>query len=830
MLSTRPLPDQATNPRRRRTTIALLLDSLVSEYAVSVRRSVERAAAAQDISVLTIMGHPLGDPIASYVTQNQIYELVCADCVDGIIISSATMGHYAGPEGLAEFCRGFAPLPVCSVGVALDGITSVIIDNEGGMRAGVEHLIDAHGARRVAFIGGPEASVESNLRLSGYRKALESRGLTFDPRLVKHGNFTPPAGAAKMQELLEASIPFDALVTANDDTAFGALNVLQEAGLHVPRDIQVSGFDDIHSAHFARPSLSTLRQPMWWLGERAVANILGLLRNEPVAALSAGRVEFVRRDSCGCGFQASLPQRQDADRPHEIESAAEHRRRLCARMEAAVSIPNDALGDWASRLLDALDEELAGQEGRFSTAFEDVLDHAQQEGASLDEFQRVVSVMRADLREVSTGAEDGNVERIWHNARVLVGAASIRALGRQKLEQQTATSRLGWVGERLSTTLSLSLLKEEIVSGLPQLEIERGVISLYTGSRSGMLRVLAARTESGEFPLTNQQYPDKRLAPEFLFDTETCRHFVIVPLTYDTEVLGVAALAGEAKPSIYEALRQQIGSAVKGAMLHREVVAQVTLRAQLEAERVEKESRIAAEIQTSMKPAITEVHGLQIATLMAPAAEAGGDYYDVLPTANGAWIGIGDVTGHGLASGLIMLMIQSMIASLARVEPAPSPSQIVAAVGDALWDNVRLRLKRDDHATLTVFRYHGGGRFTFAGAHEDLIVWRSRSGRCETISTPGFWVGAVPSVRRMTYDSELKLERGDVLVLYSDGVTEALSAHHEHFSLERLVRYVEDSAREPVDRLRDNLHEAVRAWSASLADDVTLVIVRYQGD
>jgi len=193
-------------------------------------------------------------------------------------------------------------------------------------------------------------------------------------------------------------------------------------------------------------------------------------------------------------------------------------------------------------------------------------------------------------------------------------------------------------------------------------------------------------------------------------------------------------------------------------------------------------------------------------------------------------LAIGDVTGHGLAAGLVMLMLQGMIAALARVEPELQPSQVVSVVGDALWDNVRERLKRDDHATLTLFRYHGAGQFRFAGAHEEIIVWRARTKHCETLSTPGFWVGALPSVRRMTVDSELQLERGDLMVLYTDGVTEPRNAHREQFSLERLVSLVEHVAHEPVATICARIHEAVQSWSASLDDDVTLLVVRYLGD
>lgn len=816
----------------RRRTIALLFDNLVSEYAVHLRRSVQRAASLRDVSVLAVPGQTLGSPDAAAVTQNQIYELINKDCVDGVIVVSSTMGHHCGNAGLTALCRGYAPLPVCSIGVELPGVPSLVIDNEGGMQLGVEHLIDVHKCRRVAFVAGPENSTESNQRLAGYRRALENRGLALEPQLVVHGAFTVPTGAEKMRELLEGGAAFDAVVCANDNMALGALDVLGEAGLQMPRDVMVCGFDDINSAHFARPSLSTLRQPLWWMGQRAVDTILKQLAGDSVPLVAKGPVEFVRRESCGCGYQVASTVNPTGDKRQSLRDVIRERNdNLTEAMRDAVAVPNDALGDWPSELLGALDKELSGEEGRFTTAFEVLLERAQLEGASLDEFQRVVSVLRAEFRsvEVANRHETRLIERLWHSARVLVGAASIRLLGRQQIEQQQATTWLGWVGERLATTLSLPLLKEELVKGLPHLEIQRGALALYTGRRSGELKPLMARVEGGEIAVETAPYRETLLAPQAIFETERSEHFVALPITFESEMLGVAVLADGAQPGVYESLRQQIGSAVKGAMLHREMVAQVTLRERLEAERVAEEARLAAQIQTSMVPAGIEVPDLEVSALMEPAAEAGGDYYDVIPTAQGAWIGIGDVTGHGLASGLIMVMIQSMIAGLCRLNPAPSPSQVVSALGEAVWDNVRQRLKRDDHATLTVFRYQRGGHFTFAGAHEDIVVYRAATGRCETIQTPGFWVGAMPSIRRLTQDSELSLAPGDVMVLYTDGVTEARNAHQEQFSLERLVKCVEACGSKSPIAIRDAINEAVTAWRTSVDDDMTLLVIKYAG-
>jgi len=793
---------------------------------------VERAALSRNVDLLVVMGQCVGARLASEGAQNRIYELLSPECVDGVIVS-ATLGHYCGPEGLLALCRSYAPLPVCSIGIALEGVPSFVVDNEGGMERGTAHLIETHKCSRIAFFAGPRSSAESNQRLAGFRAAHAKSGLAVNDQLIVYGNFMRSAGIEGMRKLLARGEAFDAVVAANDNTALGCLEALDEAGILVPRDVMVCGFDDINFAHFARPTLSTLRQPMWWMGERAIDSILKQLAGEEVPLLSAGAVEFVRRESCGCGYQVALTLHpSNEELPSLRDVVRKYKGAIGKAIASAVSVPNDALGNWPGLLLDSLDEELQGVEGRFTAAFEELLHRAQAQGASLDEFQRVVSVLRTEFRrvQVQNTEEAHRVERIWHSARVLVGAASIRLLGHQKLVEQQASTSLARVGERLAATLSLPLLKEALVDDLPRLDVPRASVSLYTGPRSRTLKSLVLLADGREIDPPEAPFSEHQLAPPLAFESSTADSTIVLPITFEAEVLGVAVLGSGALATSYESLRQQIGSAVKGAMLHHEMVRQVAIRERLEHERFGEEARVAAAIQTSMNPVVTEVAGLELAAAMLPTAETGGDYYDVIPMSSGAWLAIGDVTGHGLAAGLVMLMLQSMIAGLARVEPEPPPSEVVSVVGDALWDNVRGRLKRDDHATLTVFRYHGNGCFRFAGAHEDIVVWRKATGRCETITTPGFWVGALPSVRRMTTDSTLKLERGDVMVLYTDGVTEPRNAHKEQFSLERLVTLVEHHGHERPAALCERILEAVRSWSASLDDDVTLLVVRYVGE
>jgi len=219
-----------------------------------------------------------------------------------------------------------------------------------------------------------------------------------------------------------------------------------------------------------------------------------------------------------------------------------------------------------------------------------------------------------------------------------------------------------------------------------------------------------------------------------------------------------------------------------------------------------------------------------VSAAMIPATEVGGDYFDILPFERGCWLGIGDVAGHGLHAGLVMLMIQSIVSAITRDRPDASPAQVWTALNAVLCDNVRVRLERDEHATLTLIRYDDSGRMVYAGAHEDIIIYRARQRRCELLQTHGVWAGVASDLDAGTItDQECRLEPGDTVLLHTDGITEAANATREMFGIDRLCRALERGADGDVDAIRDSLMAEVRGFMAAQAqaDDLTLVVLRY---
>jgi sigma-B regulation protein RsbU (phosphoserine phosphatase) len=267
-----------------------------------------------------------------------------------------------------------------------------------------------------------------------------------------------------------------------------------------------------------------------------------------------------------------------------------------------------------------------------------------------------------------------------------------------------------------------------------------------------------------------------------------------------------------------------------GDALNRMVEELATSRSSLaQKQRLENELEIATRIQTSILPRGIEIPGLEIAAAMKPADEVGGDYYDVQPALDGCWIGIGDVAGHGLTAGLVMMMTQSAIAALVRTRPSASPGELVSTLNRVIFENVRKRLAQREHMTLSLLRYRRDGSVSFAGAHEDIVVCRT-DGKSELVETPGTWIGAVEDVSAFSNDYELKLNDGDLMVLHTDGLTQAIDASGTLFGVERLCAEVERLRERPPQEICDHLMAEVLRWSPVLQDDVTVMVLRYRAE
>src|SRR6185295_2609819 len=242
-------------------------------------------------------------------------------------------------------------------------------------------------------------------------------------------------------------------------------------------------------------------------------------------------------------------------------------------------------------------------------------------------------------------------------------------------------------------------------------------------------------------------------------------------------------------------------------------------------EALASELALAARMQQSLLPRAPHVAGLEIAGEMSAVAQVGGDYYDVLSTRDGAWIAIGDVSGHGFNTGIVTLLAQSAIASVTRARPDAEPGEVLQIVNDVLHDLVRVRLGLHDHMALTLLRYRDDGMVKFAGAHQEIIV-RAVDGTPRTIETTGPWLAVLPDISKHLVEGHFKLAMGETMVLFTDGVVEARVDASDMFGLERLLQIVTELPRDATaqavrDAVFDLVHACEHGVALTLEDDAT---------
>lgn len=255
------------------------------------------------------------------------------------------------------------------------------------------------------------------------------------------------------------------------------------------------------------------------------------------------------------------------------------------------------------------------------------------------------------------------------------------------------------------------------------------------------------------------------------------------------------------------------------------------LNQRLEAEnlRMSAELEVTRKLQQMILPKPEELAAiatLDIAGFMQPADEVGGDYYDVLQCEDVITIGIGDVTGHGLESGILMVMTQSIVRTLSEIREI-NPIKFLDTINQTLYKNIQ-RMNSDRSLTLAILNYIDH-QLSISGQHEEVLVVRA-DGTIERINTKdlGFPIGLDDEIAEFINPISIKLESGDGIVLYTDGITEAENLLGKQYGLERLCGIVGQSWQATADVIKQQVIADVHQHigKQKIFDDITLLVLK----
>lgn len=260
-------PARALRQQRVRVWAVIIAD-VENPFFTSVVRGIEDVAYAHGYRLVLCNSDEDLDKEADYL------DIAIRERMAGVVLAAASTSESAVARLLD------AGIPVVAIDRKVDrtDVNAVMVDNRGGAQQATEHLLQS-GWGRVGCIVGPTRISTSNERLEGYRRALAERGVQFDRSLVRRANFRVDGGFKAATALLRQPDPPNALFVANNLMTLGALHAIQDAGLQVPRDLGIVGFDDSPVAALLRPRLSVVSQPTYAIGQSAAQLLVAALRD-----------------------------------------------------------------------------------------------------------------------------------------------------------------------------------------------------------------------------------------------------------------------------------------------------------------------------------------------------------------------------------------------------------------------------------------------------------------------------------------------------------------------------------------------------------------------
>jgi phosphoserine phosphatase RsbU/P len=509
---------QGTKRELRGPRVALLSCYASDEYEWTILQAARAVVEGAGGTVIAFVGGALSDPHPAERGRGFLLDLLDRSNADAVLSISNIVGQFVGARAMGAWLAAKG-LPACSVGVA-DGVPSVGIDDADGVTQLMRHLIEHHGYRRIAFIRGTMTNPEAEARYTAYVRALNEQKIAYNPELVLPGEFSRESGVSAMVELFDArQVPvgeIDAIVTANDYTAFGVIDELSRRRIEVPDTVAVVGFDDMAAARLHAPTLTTVRQPLERLGAEAARLLLGVLAGHPAPASTSLATELVLRRSCGC-IPTDLPPPLEPNDDEETQVADQS----------------------SEEMLHALAAEIRGSKGEFARALDPLLRRlAAGSARELEHNRRVADELAIRLR---LAREDLIHDHLHRLARML----QARMFGPQAL---------------LSTTLA---------EYLPELGPEACVVSEFATPGGPAELKLAFGFDAQNLQPQMQRYPATDIVPPGFEQLREHSVFVL-PLRYGEQALGVAVLpASDRDGAFYDTLADVFGSVLKALEVRR---------------------------------------------------------------------------------------------------------------------------------------------------------------------------------------------------------------------------------------------------------------------
>ena len=479
-----------TQPSSKRKTIGVFASQVGRAWGAEFIAGINDAAEQNNVNLVHFIGGKLVPIPTSEKNKSSygLYDLAKPDQLDGLLVT-ADVAYGTNPADLKTFFDFYGDIPIVTQSVEIDRASMFIPNNAEGMRSAVRHLIEEHGYKRIAFIRGIHGQIDAEQRFQAYQDELKAHNQRFDEDLVVDGDYSPESGRAAIRTLLdERKLRFQAVVAANDSMAFGALEILQQRGVHVPDDVAVTGFDDLREAQATGVPLTTVRQSFYTAGKHAMETLLKRINGDSVPKVTLTPTQLLVRWSCGC-----LPEnvRQAAVAPRDVAKTGrlENKREAALRallnsagvtdQDPALLQFRDAFGRAWDGFLLTLNSKSSSDD--FLKTINAMIELMQKNGLAPAIWHNVISMMRRyALGGITSYTSMLQAENLFQQARLLAGELSQRAQAYRRLVLEQQENVLHGFSFSMAPAMSMDEIGAAISEHFPAMGIERWYVMFYS--------------------------------------------------------------------------------------------------------------------------------------------------------------------------------------------------------------------------------------------------------------------------------------------------------------------------------------------------------------
>lgn len=558
-------------------TFGVLFSTIDTTMQYEMWRGIADYAQDNGIHVVAYVTASHGDGILYHF--DTCFDLIYNNkYLDGMILFSAFFADYT--EAQKRFYKYLYNIPkhvpYVSVSHMIPDVPAIMTDNVGGIYNAVTHLIHVHGKRKIAFIKGPDGNQEADERFTGYKKALEDNGIPFDERYVVTGDFTPVGGQRAAIELLDVrKVPIDAVAASDDDSAVSMMNLLKSRNILVPADVAVTGFDDDKAAASFIPSISTVKQDFYGMGQACARILHKKIKGEPVEDVSYIPAVFVRRQSCGCMTEGEEKQ--------DIVSNADSLAPFVLQGLLPLLGPEADGRDirvWASSMSDCLKENPFCHDAFLSLLNRALISYSYKSN-NFPLWHKVLDILtKGAQRYVNEVPCTSEVLSALVSAAALISKFSINEERVRESKQRDIHLALQRVASALVLIFDIDTLADELYRLLPEFAFDIALVGLYRepiplGMKEATrtIETLIGFDGDTRFNMKHNSwnpiaFSDYSSIRDFNFNRKL-RKLFFFPLFFREEELGAILLPydPEISTDTYETLRINIATALKGAEL-----------------------------------------------------------------------------------------------------------------------------------------------------------------------------------------------------------------------------------------------------------------------